>query len=117
MTLREKQSQFAVAFAHLVLYAESQGYQVTHGDTYRDPRVFGPHGTRKRGSYGRSTSLHKLRLAGDLNLFKDGKYLQTTEDHRPLGEWWEKEYAEFEASWGGRFNDGNHYSFRHRGFR
>ena len=28
-----------------------------------------------------------------------------TEDHEPLGEWWES----IGGVWGGRFNDGNHY--------
>jgi len=115
MSLRVKQSNFAYAFAQLVIYAYALGYEVTFGDAFRDPRVFGEVGTKK--GYGRSKSLHKMQLAHDINLFKDGKYLRDTEDHRPLGEWWEKEFAEFGASWGGHFNDGNHYSFEHQGMR
>jgi hypothetical protein len=49
----------------------------------------------------------------DLNLFKDGKYLALTEDHKPLGEWWESQGG----AWGGRFNDGNHYSLEHEGIK
>ena len=52
-----------------------------------------------------------MRLAIDLNLFKDGEYLADTDSHRRLGEWWEVNYAEHDAAWGGRFADGNHYSF------
>lgn len=87
------------------------GYQVTLGDAYRDPRVFGKMGERQ--GYGESRSAHKQRLAIDLNLFKEGKFLSTTEDHRPLGEWWEAQGG----AWGGRFQDGNHYSLEFNGVK
>lgn len=101
MKLREKQSLFVILVADLINYAYTQGYELTFGDAYRYPDC----------PYGRKTSLHKSRLAIDLNLFKGGKYLTTTEDHRPLGEYWESLHPL--CSWGGRFNDGNHYSLRH----
>jgi hypothetical protein len=37
--------------------------------------------------------------------------LESTEAHTPLGEQWEK----MGGTWGGRFNDGNHYSLEHEG--
>lgn len=111
MTLREKQVLFATMAAQLIEKAFEMGYEVTLGDAYRDPRVFGQIGERK--GYGESRSAHKQRLAIDLNLFKDGRYLSSTEAHRPLGEWWES----IGGSWGGRFNDGNHYSLEHRGIK
>lgn len=104
MTLREKQSRFALMAARLILQAHAMGYAVTLGDAYRDPRLHGQPGV-KRG-YGAANSFHKRRLAIDLNLFKDGQYLEGTEAHRPLGEWWESQGG----TWGGRFRDGNHYS-------
>lgn len=111
MTLGQKQRAFAKLVARLLDKAHELGYEVTLGDAYRDPRLHGAFGEKK--GYGRSRSCHKLRLAIDLNLFKDGKYLVSTEDHRPLGEWWEKQHDL--ARWGGRFQDGNHYSFEHEG--
>lgn len=87
------------------------GYEATLGDAFRDPRAFGQMG--KTIAYGKSYSCHKLRLAIDINLFKDGKYLSSTKDHQPIGEWWES----IGGSWGGRFNDGNHYSLEYDGFR
>jgi len=117
VTLGQKQRVFAWAYAKLILKAIESGYAVTLGDTFRDPRVFGHMGSKNEGAYGRKNSLHKLKLAGDLNLFKEGVYLQETEDHRELGEWWEATFARYDAAWGGHFNDGNHYSFKHRGFR
>jgi hypothetical protein len=108
-TLRQKQSRFARALARLILEAERQGYEVTFGDAYRDPRLHGVPGVKK--GYGAANSVHKLRLAVDLNLFKDGRFLSSTESHRQLGEWWEAQHPD--ARWGGRFEDGNHYSLAH----
>ena len=104
LTRRQQQSKFALMVADLIRKADSMGYEVTLGDAFRDPRVHGEFGV-KRG-YGAARSFHKLRLAIDLNLFRDGIYLEGTEHHRALGEWRES----IGGSWGGRFNDGNHYS-------
>jgi hypothetical protein len=57
--------------------------------------------------------LHKSRLAVDLNVFRDGKYLTTGEQYADLGEFWES----IGGAWGGRFNDGNHFSFEHNGYK
>lgn len=113
MSLQQTQSEFAVLSAKLILQAVEMGYAVTWGDAYRDPRVFGALGESL--GYGHPKSAHKQRLAVDLNLFKDGVFLSTTEAHRALGEWWEKQHPL--ARWGGRFNDGNHYSFEVNGVK
>lgn len=107
--LGEAQRQFAQMVALLIQQAAEMGYEVTLGDAYRDPRVFGPIGERR--GYGESRSAHKQRLAIDLNLFRNGEYLRNTEDHRPLGVWWESQGG----TWGGRWNDGNHYSLTYNG--
>lgn len=111
MTLGEKQRRFTRMVGYLIEWAYENGYELTLGDGYRDPRVFGQVGEHR--GYGRPRSLHKKRLAIDLNLFKDGTYLTRTEDHRPLGEFWES----MGGSWGGRFGDGNHYGLEHEGMR
>jgi hypothetical protein len=108
MTLREQQSKFAKMAAELILKAYELGYEVTLGDAYRDPRLHGEHGVKK--AYGAANSFHKLRLAIDLNLFKDGKFLGTSEDHRKLGEWWESKGGTWGGRWTGSRSDGNHYS-------
>lgn len=111
MTLGQKQRKFTLMIAHLIQWAYEQGYEMTVGDAYRDPRLHGEVGVKK--GYGHPKSAHKQRLAMDLNLFRNGKYLDKTEDHAPIGEQWEK----MGGSWGGRFNDGNHYSLEHDGVR
>ncbi len=106
-SLRERQSEFASKVPMLINKALELGYEVTLGDAYRDPRVHGSFGERK--GYGESKSFHKLRLAIDINLYKEGKYLTKTEDHKVLGEYWES----LGGTWGGKFSqaDGNHYSW------
>ena len=104
-SLRERQSEFASKVPMLINKALELGYEVTLGDAYRDPRVHGSFGERK--GYGESKSFHKLRLAIDINLYKEGKYLTKTEDHKVLGEYWES----LGGSWGGKWRDGNHYSW------
>jgi len=109
MTLGQKQRAFTQMIARLIDFAYAHGYELTFGDAYRDPRVHGAVGEKK--SYSSASSLHKERLAVDFNLFRDGKFLTRTEDHRQLGEYWES----IGGAWGGRFNDGNHYSLEHGG--
>lgn len=103
MKLYLKQARFLHMTQLLIAYAHMLGYELTYGDAKRPDDA----------TYGQEHSLHKKRLALDLNLFKDGVYLSSTEDHRVLGEFWEF----IGGSWGGRFHDGNHYSLEHKGFR
>lgn len=98
MTLQEKQSKFVRMVAILVQFAYERGYELTFGDAWAQ----GGH---------KQNSNHYIRLAIDLNLFKNGKYLTETEDHSELGKFWES----IGGSWGGRYGDGNHYSLEHEG--
>lgn len=98
MTLGQKQRLFTHKLALLTLYAYEMGYELTLGDAMAT-----------KGH--RDGSLHYIRLAQDLNLFKNGRYLRSTKAHKPLGEFWES----IGGTWGGRFGDGNHYSMEHNG--
>lgn len=110
-TLGQKQRRFVRMIADLIVWAYDNGYELTLGDGYRDPRVFGIMGETR--GYGHPYSNHKQRLAIDFNLFKDGKFLETSDAHRPIGEKWES----MGGTWGGRFRDGNHYSLEHGGYK
>jgi hypothetical protein len=110
MTLREKQSLFVQLVAQLILEAQMRGYALTFGEAYRTPEQAARNAQTGKGI---ANSLHTQRLAIDLNLFKDGRFLDSTEAHRPLGEWWEQQHTL--CRWGGRFKDGNHYSLEHGG--
>ena len=112
MTLRQKQSLFARLLARLILRAEELGFEVTLGEIWRSPETVQLYSELGKGS---ASSLHPLKLAADINLFRDGRYLSSTESHRELGEWWERQHEL--CRWGGRFSrpDGNHYSLAHSG--
>jgi len=123
MTLRQKQSQFARLVAALILRADVLGYEVTLGEAWRSPEEAARNAAAGTGIV---NSLHTSRLAIDLNLFRDGHYLSSTEAHRPLGEWWEAQSTDaYTCCWGGRFKDsygrpkpdGCHYSLAHGGRR
>jgi len=113
MSLSRKQARFTIAIGKLISYATIKGYSLTFGDAYRDPRVHGTFGDKS--SYSARNSLHKIRLAVDFNLFIKGEFIQ--DGNNPawivLGEYWES--LDQEASWGGHFNDANHFSFTHWG--
>jgi len=105
LSMREKQCLFTKNIMSLIQFAYNNGYELTFGDAFRDSRVHGDYGIKK--SYSAARSQHKLRLAVDFNIFKDGRYLEGTEHHAMLGEFWETLHPN--NRWGGRFKDGNHY--------
>ena len=98
MSLRKKQSEFVRMVALLIQFATQEGFELTFGAAWAS----GGH---------KENSLHYDRLAIDLNLFRDGKWLNKTEDHEMLGLFWEL----IGGTWGGRFDDGNHYSLEYQG--
>jgi hypothetical protein len=101
MTLSQKQRLFVKMIGRLIEFAYIEGYELSFGHALRcqDCKI------------GTKNSLHKIRLAVDFNLFKGGQYLTKTEDHLPLGLFWES----IGGTWGGRWQDGNHYSIEHNG--
>lgn len=94
--LVEKQNRFTELIALLIQFAHAKGYYLSFGDAWA-----------KTGHI--DGSFHYKRLAIDLNLFKGGTFLQKTDDHKELGDFWES--LDPLCSWGGRWNDGNHYSY------
>lgn len=110
MSLVSKQRRFTVMIARLILWADQHGYVLTFGEAYRPPAQAARNA--ETGS-GIKNSLHGQRLAVDFNLFIHGQYKTDTASYRPLGEYWES----LGGSWGGRFNDGNHFSLAHNGVR
>lgn len=145
MTLSEKQRLFTRNFMHFLVWAHAKGYEFTFGEAYRSDEqaeinAIGPVGRAQvatilknyhianlatkiennMGSGVRGT-LHEIRLAVDMNLFIDGKYITDSEAWRPLGEYWKSLHPL--NRWGGDFKDklgrskpdGNHISMEHEG--
>lgn len=115
MNLGDKQRLFARLIAELIIKAYEMGYQVTLGEAYRTPYQAKQYAEQ---GIGIENSLHTQKLALDINLFKNGKYLNRNQDYEPIGEVWESmSGAGYELCWGGRFGDGNHFSCSHLGVR
>lgn len=111
MRLGEKQELFARLFACHLVWLTARGYQYRLGDTFA-------HDGHREGSN------HYIKLAGDINLFRFGKYLTKTSDHAESGKHWEGLHEL--CRWGGNWDkdthpgepgedDGNHYSLIHKG--
>jgi len=96
MKLGDKRRKFTVMIALLIQYALFMGYEISFDKEH-------PH--HMRGS------LHFEGLAKDFNLYKDGVYLIMTKEHEAIGKFWEF----LGGTWGGKFDDGNHYSMAHGG--
>jgi hypothetical protein len=111
--LLQLQIRFALAIAMLPAHARSLGLFVTKGESFRSEWE----ATRlAKAGLGIKASLHTMRLADDYMLFDaQGTYFTSTQDHYPIGIWWEKQDPA--ARWGGRFGDGNHYSFAYKGLK
>jgi len=110
MSLGNEQRKFSLMVAKLITHAYEIGYEITLGDAFRDPRLHGKMGEKK--AYGHTHSCHKVKLAIDLNLFKDGRYITDSTGHDELHDYWD-------SIGGGRRikHDANHYSIEWQGHR
>ena len=97
MSLSKKQQDFARHVADLIHQIYARGYACTFGHAYRCPDC--PVGTKN--------SNHKIKLAIDLQLFKNGVYLTDGEDYRQFAQYWEALHPDNRN--GIRFNDANHF--------
>ena len=102
MTLGEKQRKFTLMVATLIAWAYENGYELTWGDAYRGPSV----------KYGHPDSLHRKRLAVDLNLFIDGKFITDGTGHDKLHDFWDSIGGSKRIA-----DDMNHYSLENGGMR
>lgn len=117
MRLSEKQRGFTLMMAELILFAYAKGLELTMGEAFRSADQQAIH--VKNGVSRVKHSKHQDRLAVDLNLFIDGRYVRDKEKYRALGEKWEA----IGGRWGGRFGvaredyetkigwDSNHFQY------
>ncbi len=114
MRLGTKQEEFSLDLSKLIQFAYDKGYKIRMGEVLRLPARAK---ANARTGVGISNSLHLIKLAVDLNLFKDGKYLRSTKSHSELGAYWKS--LNLGNCWGGDFKkkDGNHYSRTHGGVK
>lgn len=106
MLLSELQRLFARDTVLLFQYMHDNGYEFTYGEAMRSPEQAEIYAQQGKGI---ADSLHCKRLAIDINLFKDGTYLNNTQDYEIIGKYWES--ISISNRWGGKFKraDGNHF--------
>ena len=131
MRLGEKQELFMRLLPRLIDKAHELGFEIRGGELQRSEEAarwnaehcrvckrtkprHAPNGHQFR-AIGIVESLHRKKLAIDLNLFRGELFLTQTDDHRELGEFWESLHPL--CRWGGRFSnpDGCHYAITHGG--
>jgi hypothetical protein len=123
MTLGQKQRLFARLAGMLLGEVYARGYEAALNWAFRPPQIAEcladhagcPNCHAREGAIAVKNSVHCLKLAVDIDLFKDGVFLENTADHQPLGEWWEQQHPL--CRWGGRWSDGDHYSMEHEGVK
>lgn len=134
MTLGEKQQLFMRLLPKLIGRALVLGFQIRGGELLRFEEQarwnathcracrrheidHGPLGKirHKFVAIGIVKSLHRLKLAIDLILFRNGQPCWDTEDYKQLGEYWKSLHPL--CRWGGdhRNPDGGHFSIAHQG--
>jgi hypothetical protein len=99
MTLLETQQLFCFNVAQLIIWAYSQGLELTFSESFDSD---------KKGHMNGSN--HYIRLAQDLNLFRNDVYLTDSKEYKALGDHWKS--LNPLNRWGGDFKskDGNHFS-------
>lgn len=114
MTLRQLQSLHVRLTAKLIDWATVEGYELTWGETLRTPAQAM---INAQNGAGIVHSLHLVKLAVDLSLFKDGGLLETVEDYRPLGDYWKT--LDPLCRWGGDWVkiDADHFSLTWQGIQ
>ena len=113
MTLLEKQQAFSEFVSKFTEDLLLRGYKITLGEAYRPPEMAQVYASQGKGI---ANSNHTIRLAIDLNIFLDGRFLTSKEDLTIPGQIW-KSYSSdlIECCWGGDFakTDADHFSFSH----
>jgi hypothetical protein len=109
MGLVSTQNEFAANVAKLIQHAHALGYQITLGELYRPPILADIYA--KKG-IGIRNSVHCVKLAIDVALFKDGEYLTDSKDYAELHAYWQ-DLGGAPAIPG----DGNHFSMGYQGRR
>lgn len=108
MKLSEQQSYFLADVAKLIQFILSLGYMVTGGELWRSdaeawinalpagsllraetPQGGDAHYHDAVGGYGIQNSLHRTKLAIDLNVIKNGALVEDLATLTPIGNYWE----------------------------
>jgi len=120
--LRQKQMEFWRDIGAFIVFASQNGFQMTFGEFWRTPYQQAEH--FRTGASKTMNSLHLIRLAGDFNIWKNGRqlfakgisneqYLIDLEEAKPLGVFWMS--LSPDNVWGGDWN--RNFNFLDEKFR
>ncbi len=115
MNLRDLQSLHVKLTAQLIDWAYAHGYELTWGETLRTKEQAEANAASGAGI---KNSLHLVKLAVDLSLFKNGVFLTNKSDYQPLGDYWKTLHPL--CRWGGDFTpkpDSDHFSITYNGVK
>lgn len=104
MKLSDHQWEFLKDVAKLIVFANQHEYKLTGGELYRPfemQKLYFENGKSKT-----MESNHLQRLAIDLNIFFNGRYLNQNSDFKQiefLGDYWES--LNKKNRWGGHFSN------------
>jgi hypothetical protein len=79
MTLGQKQEEFIVLIAKLILWGDSQGYKMRLGE-----------GFNAAGIGHKQNSNHYIKLAQDIFIYKSGAQEQDDDAHKRMHDAWDK---------------------------
>jgi len=106
MTTVSEQHEFLQDFCMLIQFATRLGFKVSAGELLRPQEMQIIYYNTGRSKT--LNSLHKDKMAGDLNFFRGGQYIngigtsEAEEILRPLGVFWES--LDTKNRWGGNFD-------------
>lgn len=107
-----KQIFFSECLARFIFDLKTLGYGVTFGEAWRPPEMVELYAAQNRGI---KNSLHPLRLAVDLNFFKDGSLAQTNQEIAVLWESYSTPQYTTRAGYYFQQPDSDHFSVEHNG--
>lgn len=114
-TLAQAQRLFAQILGQFLVELYRQNYEVSVGEAWRSDTEAQLQAQKGAGI---TNSLHRIRLAIDLNVFADNVWLQTVADLEPVGAIWKSMHPL--CCWGGDFStrpDADHYSLTWQGIK
>lgn len=118
LTVGQRQELFMECLGKLIAWAYASGYQMRGGELQRTAAEASTNAAQGDGI---KNSLHVMQLAVDINLFRNGEWLNTLDAQRPVGAYWKSLHPL--CCWGGDFHDAqgrpkpdaDHYSVTYGG--
>jgi len=110
VTLSERQAIFALNVAKLITYIFESGFKCTLGEAFRTTEQAKLYAAQGKGI---ANSLHRSRVAIDLNLFSpEGVYLTDSKDYEQFGKYWELLHKDNRSGCFWKKTDGNHFEMQ-----